>query len=55
MSPSGLTGPATSTNAAYKIAKERREGQDLPDYDLVKTSLQTQSGEGKYEVPDAPE
>ena len=54
MSLSGLTGPATSTNAAYEIMKERREKQDISGYELVETSPQTQSGEREYEVPSPP-
>ena len=57
MNLSGLTGPATSTNAAYEIRKER-EREDISDYDLaVQGQLpfpQPQSGEGEYEVPDPP-
>ena len=57
MSLSGLTGPATSTNAAYEIVKGR-EKQDISDYDLVvqgqPLSPQPQSGGRGYEVPSPP-
>ena len=54
MSLSGLTGLATSTNAAYEMRKGR-EKQDISDYDLVVQDQppppQSQSGVGGYEVP----
>ena len=54
MSLSGLTGLATSTNAAYEMRKGR-EKQDISDYDLVVQDQppppQPQSGGRGYEVP----
>ena len=59
---SAPTGPATSTNAAYGIMKQKAEKQVIPQYDIVdqghppvKPSPQFQSGEGEYEVPDLPD